>query len=62
VDHAESLTDDHALAERPQAPSVEQTVRAWHNAAHSQPAIARELNLDRRKVGRIIEPETLESL
>ena len=41
-----------ALAE---APSVEQTVRAWHNAGHSQRAIARELNIDRRKVKRIID-------
>jgi hypothetical protein len=39
----------------PVAPSIEQTVRAWHNAGHSQRAIARELNLDRRKVKRIID-------
>jgi Protein of unknown function (DUF2637) len=38
-----------------EAPSVEQTVRAWHAAGHSQRAIARELQLDRRKVKRIIE-------
>jgi hypothetical protein len=38
-----------------EASSLEQTVRAWHNAGHSQRAIARELNLDRRKVKRIIE-------
>jgi hypothetical protein len=37
------------------APSIEQTVRAWHNAGHSQRAIARELNLDRRKVKRILD-------
>ena len=41
-----------ALAE---APSVEQTVRAWHNAGHSQRAIARELRIDRRKIKRIID-------
>jgi hypothetical protein len=40
-----------ALAE---APGLEQTVRVWHNAGHSQRAIARELNIDRRKVKRII--------
>jgi hypothetical protein len=37
------------------APSVEQTVRAWHSVGRSQRAIARELNLDRRKVKRIID-------
>jgi Protein of unknown function (DUF2637) len=36
-------------------PSVEETVRVWHNAGHSQRAIARDLNLDRRKVKRIID-------
>ncbi len=36
-------------------PSLEQTVRAWHKAGHSQRAIARELNIDRRKVKQIIE-------
>lgn len=38
-----------------QAPTVEQTVRTWHDAGHSQRAIARELNIDRRKVKQIIE-------
>jgi len=41
-----------ALAE---APSLERTVRAWHDAGHSQRAIARELNIDRRKIKRIID-------
>jgi hypothetical protein len=36
---------------------LEHTVRAWHTAGHSQRAIARELNLDRRKVKRIIDRE-----
>jgi hypothetical protein len=40
----------------PNGPSLEQTVRAWHEAGHSQRAIARELNLDRRKVRKIIDP------
>lgn len=39
----------------PSVPPVEQTVRAWHSAGHSQRAIARELNIDRRKVKQIIE-------
>ena len=42
----------------PQAPSPEQTIRAWHSAGHSQRAIARELNIDRRKVKQIIEQTT----
>jgi hypothetical protein len=37
------------------APSLERTVRAWHNAGHSQRAIARELKIDRRKVRRILD-------
>jgi hypothetical protein len=37
------------------APALEQTVRAMHQAGHSQRAIARELNLDRRKVKQIID-------
>jgi DNA-binding transcriptional regulator LsrR (DeoR family) len=36
-------------------PSLEQTIRAWHKAGHSQRAIARELNIDRRKVKQIID-------
>jgi Protein of unknown function (DUF2637) len=39
----------------PPAPLLEQTVRAWHSAGHSQRAIARDLNIDRRKVKQIIE-------
>jgi hypothetical protein len=34
---------------------VEQTVRAWHAAGQSQHARSRRLNLDRRKVKRIID-------
>jgi Protein of unknown function (DUF2637) len=37
------------------APTLEQTVRAWHQAGHSQRAIARELSIDRRKVKRILD-------
>jgi hypothetical protein len=37
------------------APTLEQTVRAWHEAGTSQRAIARELCIDRRKVKRIIQ-------
>ena len=35
--------------------TLEQTVRAWHEAGHSQRAIARELSIDRRKVKRILD-------
>jgi Protein of unknown function (DUF2637) len=37
------------------APTLEQTVRAWYEAGHSQRAIARELNIDRRKIKRILD-------
>jgi hypothetical protein len=50
-----SGVDRDAPPALPEAPSLEQTVRAWHNAGHSQRAIARELNIDRRKIKRIID-------
>lgn len=34
---------------------LEQTVRAWRTAGHGQRAIARELNIDRRKVKQILD-------
>jgi hypothetical protein len=37
------------------APDLEQVVRARYGAGHSQRAIARELNLDRRKIKRILD-------
>jgi uncharacterized protein DUF2637 len=37
------------------APSIEQTVRAWHQAGHSQRAISRQFGIDRRKVKRILD-------
>ena len=37
------------------APTLEQTVRARHEAGLSQRAIARELDIDRRKVKRILD-------
>jgi hypothetical protein len=55
VDHPLPIPDHDAPPALTEAPSVEQTVRAWHNAGHSQRAIARELNIDRRKVKRIID-------
>jgi len=36
---------------------LEQTVRAWHTAGHSQQAIARELSIDRHKAPRAHEAE-----
>ena len=33
--------------------TLERTVRDWHETGHSQRAIARELNIDRRRVKRI---------
>jgi hypothetical protein len=37
------------------APTLEQTVRARYEAGRTQRAIARELNIDRRKVKRMID-------
>ena len=53
--HPLQIADDNAPPALTEAPSVEQTVRAWYNAGHSQRAIARELNIDRRKIKRIID-------
>jgi hypothetical protein len=55
ADHPLPIAGDDAPPALTGAPSVEQTVRAWHNAGHSQRAVARELNIDRRKVKRIID-------
>ena len=49
------IADHHAPSAPAEAPSLEQTVRAWHTAGHSQRAIARELNIDRRKIKRMID-------
>jgi hypothetical protein len=43
----------------PDVPTLERMVRDRHNAGHSQRAIARDLNVDRRKVKRIIEQAAL---
>ena len=43
-----------ALLELLVAPTLEQTVHARHEVGHSQRAIAREFNIDRRKVKRIL--------
>ena len=40
-----------------EAPTLAQTVLTWHEAGRSQRAIARELNIDRRKVKRILDRE-----
>ena len=55
VNHIPSIGGGDAPPAPLEAPSVEQTVLAWHDAGHSQRAIARQLNLDRRKVKRIID-------
>ena len=60
IDAVSSWLRDGRLAVRilAGAPDVVQTVRAWHDAGHSQRAIARELGIDRRKVKRIIDHPT----
>lgn len=58
LDYASSIANHDAPPAPIEPPSVEQTVRAWHNDGHSQRAIARNLKLDRRKVKRIIDQAT----
>jgi hypothetical protein len=53
--HAAPVAERDAPPGQAQAPTVEQTVRAWHDAGRSQRAIARELSIDRRKVKQIVE-------
>jgi ribosome-binding protein aMBF1 (putative translation factor) len=53
--HAAPTAEPDVPPERVEAPTLEQVVRARHDAGDSQRAIARELNIDRRKVKRIIE-------
>lgn len=52
--HARGLIQGEPSAALPPL-SLEQAVPAWHNAERSQRAIARELNIGRRKVRQIIE-------
>jgi hypothetical protein len=47
--------EQEAPRELPVAPALEQTVRGRYEAGHSQRAIARELNIDRRRVKRILD-------
>jgi Protein of unknown function (DUF2637) len=49
-----AVEQDEPIAVSPTL-TVEQTVRAWHGEGRSQRAIARELNIDRRKVKQIID-------
>lgn len=58
VRHPVPIADSDAPPALTEAPSIEETVRAWHNVGHSQRAIARELNLDRRKIKRILDKAT----
>jgi hypothetical protein len=55
LSHPAPLTNQDVPSALTGAPSLEQAIRAWHNAGHSQRAIARELNIDRRKVKHIID-------
>jgi hypothetical protein len=52
--HSPPLAQDAPLA-LSAAPTLEQTIRARYEAGHSQRAIARELDIDRRKVKRILD-------
>ena len=58
VSHPLPIPDRDAPPALAAAPDVVQTVRAWHDAGHSQRAIASELGIDRRKVKRILDDPT----
>ena len=52
------LADLEAPADTVEVPSLEQVVQARHKAGESQRAISRDLNIDRRKVKRIVDQPT----
>ncbi len=59
VEQAADADDSHAEPPEeqdvpPEAPTLEQAIRARHHAGTCQRAIARELDLDRRKVKQVI--------
>jgi hypothetical protein len=58
VEQSSPIVRDGSPSGPSDAPNVKHMVRAWYDAGHSQRAIARELNLDRRKVKRIIDQAT----
>lgn len=49
------VLEQEATPASAESPTLEHIIRAWHQAGHSQRAIARELNIDRRKVKRVID-------
>jgi hypothetical protein len=52
---ASKSMDNHAPADAPPESILEDAVRSLHQAGTSQRAIARELNIDRRKVKRVLD-------
>jgi hypothetical protein len=54
-DHPGPPTEHTEPSEVPTTSSLEHTVRNWHTEGRSQRAIARDLNIDRRKVKQIID-------
>lgn len=55
ADKEHQFMDHNEPPARPGPPTLEQTIGAWYEAGHSQRAIARELNIDRRKIKRILD-------
>jgi hypothetical protein len=54
----DDVTPNHSEPPKGHAGSdVVQTVRTWHAEGRSQRSIARDLNIDRRKVRRMIDEE-----
>jgi hypothetical protein len=53
--HELAAVEQGGLAEVSPTLTLDQKVQAWHGEGRSQRAIARELNIDRRKVKQIID-------
>jgi hypothetical protein len=53
--HSVPLTDHAESPVVPTALSLEHVIRSWHAEGRSQRAIARDLNIDRRKVKQVID-------
>ena len=54
ANRAATPADQRAPVDQPAEPALEEAVRALHQSGASQRAIARELNIDRRKVKRML--------
>ena len=59
LNHSAPPTDHAESSLAPTVSTLKHTVRSWHAESRGQRAIARDLNLDRRKVKQIVDRDTL---